>query len=225
MSVPVVLVHGFGTSFQLTWVANGWVDLLGDEGREVIGVDLLGHGTAPRPHDESAYDDLGARVVEALPADGQVDAIGFSLGAKTLLKVVAAHPDRFRSLIVAGVGANLFRFDDMSAVVRAVRTGEDGDIPALGYFSGLAQLPGNDRDALAACMANGGGRVSADELAAVTCPVLVVLGEHDFVQSADQLIDALVDSRLVTLPRTDHARTPKSFEFIDAALDFLRSQT
>ena len=69
MSVPVVLVHGFGTSFQLTWVANGWVDLLGDEGREVIGVDLLGHGTAPRPHDESAYDDLGARVVEALPAD------------------------------------------------------------------------------------------------------------------------------------------------------------
>lgn len=225
MSVPVVLVHGFGTSFQLTWVANGWVDLLGDEGREVIGVDLLGHGTAPRPHDESAYDDLGARVVEALPADGQVDAIGFSLGAKTLLKVVAAHPDRFRSLIVAGVGANLFRVDDMSAVVQAVRTGEDGDIPALGYFSGLAQLPGNDREALAACMANGGGRVSADELAAVTCPVLVVLGEHDFVQSADQLIDALVDSRLVTLPRTDHARTPKSFEFIDAALDFLRSQT
>lgn len=225
MSVPVVLVHGFGTSFQLTWVANGWVDLLGDEGREVIGVDLLGHGTAPRPHDESAYDDLGARVVEALPADGQVDAIGFSLGAKTLLKVVAAHPDRFRSLIVAGVGANLFRVDDMSAVVQAVRTGEDGDIPALGYFSGLAQLPGNDREALAACMANGGGRVSADELAAVTCPVLVVLGEYDFVQSADQLIDALVDSRLVTLPRTDHARTPKSFEFIDAALDFLRSQT
>jgi pimeloyl-ACP methyl ester carboxylesterase len=225
MSVPVVLVHGFGTSFQLTWVANGWVDLLGDEGREVIGVDLLGHGTAPRPHDESAYDDLGARVVEALPADGQVDAIGFSLGAKTLLKVVAAHPDRFRSLIVAGVGANLFRFDDMSAVVRAVRTSEDGDIPALGYFSGLAQLPGNDREALAACMANGGGRVSADELAAVTCPVLVVLGEYDFVQSADQLIDALVDSRLVTLPRTDHARTPKSFEFIDAALDFLRAQT
>lgn len=225
MSVPVVLVHGFGTSFQLTWVANGWVDLLGDEGREVIGVDLLGHGTAPKPRDESAYDDLGARVVEALPAEGQVDAIGFSLGAKTLLKVVASHPDRFRSLIVAGVGANLFRFDDMSAVVQAVRTGEDGAIPALGYFSGLAQLPGNDREALAACMANGGGRVSADELAAVTCPVLVVLGEHDFVQPADQLIDALVDSRLVTLPRTDHARTPKSFEFIDAALDFLRAQT
>ena len=26
MAPPVVLVHGFGTSFDLTWVANGWVD-------------------------------------------------------------------------------------------------------------------------------------------------------------------------------------------------------
>ena len=31
-----------------------------------------------------------------------------------------------------------------------------------------------------------------------------------------------LDATLVTLPRTDHARTPKSFEFIDAALGFLR---
>ena len=212
MTPPVVLVHGLGTSFELTWVTNGWVDLLGDEGREAIGVDLLGHGAAPKPHEVSAYDDLGARVLEALPEGGQVDAIGFSLGAKTLLKVVAAHPDRFRSLIVAGVGANLFRSDD------------DGGNPVLGYFSGLAQLPGNDREALAACMANGGGRVGAEELAAVGCPVLVVLGEHDFVAPADQLVEALPDARVVTLPRTDHARTPKSFEFIDAALAFLAAQ-
>ena len=224
MTPPVVLVHGPGTSFELTWGTNGWVDLLGDEGREAIGVDLLGHGAAPKPHEVSAYDDLGARVLEALPEGGQVDAIGFSLGAKTLLKVVAAHPDRFRSLIVAGVGANLFRSDDMSAVVDAVRNGDDGGNPVLGYFSGLAQLPGNDREALAACMANGGGRVGAEELAAVGCPVLVVLGEHDFVAPADQLVEALPDARVVTLPRTDHARTPKSFEFIDAALAFLAAQ-
>ena len=224
MTPPVVLVHGLGTSFELTWVTNGWVDLLGDEGREAIGVDLLGHGAAPKPHEVSAYDDLGARVLEALPEGGQVDAIGFSLGAKTLLKVVAAHPDRFRSLIVAGVGANLFRSDDMSAVVDAVRNGDDGGNPVLGDFSGLAQRPGNDREALAACMANGGGRVGAEELAAVGCPVLVVLGEHDFVAPADQLVEALPDARVVTLPRTDHARTPKSFEFIDAALAFLAAQ-
>ena len=57
MAPPVVLVHGFGTSFELTWVHNGWVDLLADEGREVIGVDLLGHGGAPKPHDPAEYAD------------------------------------------------------------------------------------------------------------------------------------------------------------------------
>ena len=223
MAPPVVLVHGFGTSFELTWVSNGWVDLLGDEGREVIGVDLLGHGTAPKPTDPDAYGDLGERIREALP-DEPVDAIGFSLGAKTLLHVAAAGPHRFRSLVLAGVGANLFRESDHSAVVEAVRTGDDGGNPGLRYFAGLAELPGNDREALAACMENGGGRLTAEDLSEVDLPVLVVLGDQDFAGPAGPLVEALPNATFVELPRTDHAKTPKSFGFIDAALDFLRQQ-
>ena len=223
MAPPVVLVHGFGTSFELTWVHNGWVDLLADEGREVIGVDLLGHGQAPKPTDPTAYGDLGQRVRDALPTDTPVDAIGFSLGAKTLLQVAAAEPARFRSLIVAGVGSNLFAARDHDAIVRAVRTGDDGGSPALRYFAGLADLPGNDRDALAACMENGGGGVTTEQLGAITCPVLVVLGDQDFTAPADPLVEALPNATYVELPRTDHAKTPKSFAFIDAALDFLRN--
>lgn len=223
MSAPVVLVHGFGTSFELTWVHNGWVDLLADEGREVIGVDLLGHGEAPKPTDPEAYSDLGSRVRDALP-DEPVDAIGFSLGAKTLLQVAAADPSRFRSLIVSGVGSNLFQRSDHTAVVEAVRTGAAGGSPALRYFAGLADLPGNDREALAACMSNGGGGITPEQLAAITCPVLVVLGDQDFTGPADPLLAALPDATYVELARTDHAKTPKSFAFIDAALDFLRAQ-
>ena len=55
-------------------------------------------------------------------------------------------------------------------------------------------------------------------------PVLVVLGDQDFVGPADQLVAALPDATYVELPRTDHAKTPKSFAFIDAALEFLRAQ-
>ncbi len=224
MATPVVLVHGFGTSFDLTWVHNGWVDLLADEGREVIGVDLLGHGSAPKPHDPEAYDDLGQRVLDALP-DTPVDAIGFSMGAKTLLGLAAASPERFRSLVVAGVGANLFRRGDHRPVVDAVRTGEDGGDPHLRYFAGLGDLPGNDREALAACMAAGaGGSLAPGDLAAITCPVLVVLGDQDFTKPADELLDALPDATYVELSRTDHAKTPKSFDFIDAALGFLRAR-
>ena len=223
MAPPVLLVHGFGTSFELTWVANGWVDLLTDEGREVIGVDLLGHGDAPKPTDPEAYADLGQRVRDALPADGPVDAIGFSLGAKTLLQVAAETPERFRSLVVAGVGANLFRDTDHRALVDAVRTGEDGDSPALRYFAGLAELPGNDREALAACMERG-GKLDPERLTSLEMPVLVVLGDADFAGPADPLVDALPNPTFVPLPRTDHAKTPKSFGFIDVALDFLRRQ-
>jgi pimeloyl-ACP methyl ester carboxylesterase len=224
MAPPVLLVHGFGTSFDLTWVGNGWVDLLADEGREVIGVDLLGHGTAPKPTDPAEYGDLTARVVDALPPDGPVDAIGFSLGAKTLLQVAAEHPGRIRSLVVAGVGANLFRDTDHSAIVQAVRSGEDGGVPALRYFAGLAELPGNDRAALAACMTNGGRRLTAEEIGRIDIPVLVVLGDADFAGPADPLVDALPDASFVELARTDHAKTPKSFAFIDAALEFLRAR-
>ena len=224
MAPPVLLVHGFGTSFELTWVANGWVDLLTDEGREVIGVDLLGHGDAPKPTDPEAYADLGQRVRDALPAEGPVDAIGFSLGAKTLLQVAAESPHRFRSLVVSGVGANLFRDTDHRALVEAVRTGEDGGNPALRYFAGLAELPGNDRAALAACMERGGGKLDTGRLADLEMPVLVVLGDADLAGPADPLVDALPNPTFVPLPRTDHAKTPKSFGFIDAALEFLRQQ-
>jgi pimeloyl-ACP methyl ester carboxylesterase len=220
---PVVLVHGFGTSFDLTWVDNGWADLLAEEGREVIGVDLLGHGAAPKPHDPEAYADLGGRIVDALP-DVPVDAIGFSLGARTLLEVAAVHPERFRSLVVSGVGANIFREQDFSRLAEAIRTGDDDGDPTLRYFAGLADLPGSDRAALAACMTSHRGPVDPDDLASITCPVLVALGDHDGAGPADPLVDALADPTFVPLRRTDHARTPKSFAFIDAALDFLRRQ-
>ena len=58
----VALVHGFATSSARTWGDNGWLDLLADGGRTTLPIDLLGHGTADKPHDPAAYDaDGGAR--------------------------------------------------------------------------------------------------------------------------------------------------------------------
>src|SRR6056297_186701 len=154
----VLLVHGWGGSFEATWQRNGFTALLEDGGKTVIGVDLLGHGDAPKPHEPEAYADLGARIVEALP-DEPVAAIGFSLGAITLLRVAISHPQRFERLVVAGVGANIFDRDHAGAT--HISDGLDrllagADLADLTQqqrvFAQYARQDGNDLVALAAIM-------------------------------------------------------------------------
>lgn len=218
---PVALVHGFATTSRRTWGETGWVDLLGDAGRTVVTVDLLGHGGSDRPHDPAAYDDLEAHAAAQLP-DEPVDAVGFSLGARVLLALASQAPDRFRRLVVAGVGANLFRDDDSSPLAAALVDGAGSENPLAHHFRQLAEADGNDVEALAACLRRPNPPAITDELlAGVRIPVLVVLGDADFAGPADPLVDRLPDARLVTLRGVDHFATPRSFAFIDAALDFL----
>jgi pimeloyl-ACP methyl ester carboxylesterase len=219
---PVVLVPGFATSAARTWGDNGWLDLLGDIGRTPLPFDLLGHGSAEKPTDPAAYDRLEQHLLDRLPTE-PVDAVGFSLGARTLLILASRHPERFHSLIVAGVGRNLFENDATGASIAAALEGTgDTDDPTVRYFVQLAEAPDQDADALAAFMRRPNPiSVTAEGLAAITCPVLVVLGDRDFAGPADPLLDALSDARLVTLRGVDHFATPKDFGFIDAALEFL----
>jgi pimeloyl-ACP methyl ester carboxylesterase len=225
MSEPtVVLVHGFATSADRTWRDNGWIDLLQDAGRVVVAPDLLGHGGNDKPHDPAAYDRLEDEVLESFPAD-PVDAIGFSLGARVLLDLAAHHPQRFRRIVVAGVGANLFRDDDPELIAQAILGAGPTENPVAQYFRGLAQDPDADPDALVAYLRRSGHRpLTAETLARITAPVLVVLGDRDFAGPADPLVECLADRELVVLPGVDHFATPKQFGFIDAAFDFIGVQ-
>lgn len=220
-SSPVVLVHGLASSFEHNWAETGFADLLADAGREVVPVDLLGHGSAPTPHDPAAYADLEARVALALPAVGTVDAVGFSLGARVVLRLATMQPERFTRLVVAGVGTNLFQRADYEPLAHALETDDVGAPGPLGLFVRFAHGSGSDRLALAACLRRPEEPLTSEELARVSCPVLVVLGDRDFVGPADPLLEALPDARLVMLRGVDHFATLKHFGFIDAALGFL----
>ena len=222
---PVVLVHGFGTSARRTWGSLGWIDLLREAGREVHAPDLLGHGAAPKPHEPAAYVDLEAWLAERLP-EGPVDAIGFSLGARLLLGVASEHPHRFRRLVVAGVGQNILYGDPdyrrrVAAAVAAVEPPED---PGMAYFSALAGKPGMDREALVALLEGFEANIEVSRLAHVTCPVLVVLGDRDRSGPPEELLAALPDAELRTLRGVDHFATPKNYDFLDAALNWVGEQ-
>jgi pimeloyl-ACP methyl ester carboxylesterase len=219
-----MLVHGWGGSFAATWGDTGFSALLADAGRRVIGVDLLGHGTAPKPHDPDAYGDLGARVRDALPAE-PVDAIGFSLGAITLLGVAMERPAAFAHLVLAGVGRNVVEppsEDETQRIVDAIEgRGAEDDTASL-VFAQHAHRPGNDPVALAAVMRRSRPPAwAAADFARVTCPVLLAIGDGDFAGPADPLAALLPNATLRVLRRTDHFATPESFAFIDAALEFI----
>jgi pimeloyl-ACP methyl ester carboxylesterase len=222
---PVLLVHGFASSFERNWREPGWVDLLEEEGRKVIGVDLLGHGDAAKPLDPAAYGSLESCVIDALPTDQPVDAIGFSLGGQLILRAASLDPSRFRRIVVGGVGDNAFSAGDPAPAARAIEQGRPGDAdhPAAGAFARFAQAPGNDPAALAACLRRPSRPMTEEELGRVTVPVLAVLGDKDFAGPADRLIGSLPEARLVSLSGADHFGTPKDFRFIDAALEFIRS--
>jgi pimeloyl-ACP methyl ester carboxylesterase len=225
---PVVLVHGWGGSFESTWQRSGFTALLEDAGLQVVGVDLLGHGTAPKPHDPEAYADLTERVRDALPVQ-TVDAIGFSLGAMTLLRLAIAEPHRFNRIVLAGVGANLFDRDEAGtrAIVAGLETVAAGGDPStldntVRLFTQYASQPGNDIDALTAVMKRPPStEITPEDCAVVTCPVLVVVGDRDFVHPGDGLAAAFPNGRCETLRNVDHFATTESFGFFDAALEFL----
>jgi pimeloyl-ACP methyl ester carboxylesterase len=217
---PVVLVHGLASSFEHGWRGPGWADLLADAGRTVIGVDLLGHGTADAPHDPEAYAHLERSIEAQLPAE-PVDAIGFSLGAQTLLRLAARAPERFGRIVVIGVGANLFRDDSMNALAAAFENGVEPDDIGLRVFVELARSTGNDPLAMAACVRRPREPFTPADAARVTVPVLVILGDQDFAGPAEPLVEALPDAQVKILRGIDHFRSTSDFGCIDAALEFV----
>lgn len=218
---PVLLVHGFASSFEHNWRQNGWVDLLTDAQREVIPVDLAGHGPGQHSHDPADYADLEANVEAALPAEGTVDAVGFSLGARLLLGVASRHPDRFARIVVGGIAENAFQRAGSEAVAAALEAGDAGAEGLPGLFVRFAEGSGNDPLALAAVMRRDTPPLTEEHLGRVTCPVLVVVGDKDFVGSPDRLVAGLPNAKAKVLRNVDHFGTPKDFGFLDAALSFL----
>jgi len=218
---PVVLVHGLGGSAATTWQSNGWMDLIQDAGRPVIGIDLLGHGTADKPHDPAAYAEMHLRVLDEI-GDQTVDAIGFSLGSKVLLECAATAPERFARLVVTGVGANLFEVRDHHEKIAAAIAGEgDPTDPFSRYFIDLNNDPNGDPEALRALLRSPSERLTPERLEPVTMPVLVLLGDNDFAGPADPLVEALADATFSELKRCDHFATPRSMQCIDEALAFV----
>jgi pimeloyl-ACP methyl ester carboxylesterase len=206
---PILLVHGLASSFEHNWRATGWTDILADEGRTVLGVDLPGHGTS------GAQDPAGLS-----PATAVLGAPG----GHALLAAAAEAPERFRRIAVLGVGdqdpAGTPNGPVLS-VIAGLESDTEPDDQTARVIRRLAVSAGNDRHAVAGYLRAPHPAVKVADLARIDLPVLVVLGDRDFAGPADGLLAALPDARLATLAGVDHFGTPSDFRCIEAVTRFL----
>lgn len=227
---PVVLVHGFAASIAMNWRATGWWKTLIAAGRRVVALDCRGHGESEKPHRPEAYGG------EQMPADvirlmdhldiGRADLMGYSMGGMISSYLLVHHPARFSSVVLAGIGAGAIgrqRFDPrkVAEALRASRSESVGGETGRA-FRAFAEQGGNDLLALAAIMGSRRALVTAEELARVEKPVLVVVGEKDdLVGDPRPLSDAIPGSRLVVIPGKDHLTAVPDRRYKRAVLDFL----
>lgn len=121
-------VHGRGEPLLLLHGGLGSIDMFGPalpalaRARQVIAVDLQGHGRTPlgrRPFRlESIGDDMAALVQQL--GHEQVDVLGYSLGGGVALRMALQHPGRVRRLTMVSTP---FSDDDFYPGIKAQQVG------------------------------------------------------------------------------------------------------
>ncbi|MCM3656052.1 alpha/beta hydrolase [Agromyces mediolanus] len=233
---PVLLVHGFGANGAITWQRTGWVDALTRAGRDVVTVDLRGHGDSDAPIEAAAYRaevqgaDLAA-VLDSLEIP-QVDVVGYSLGSRIAAALARSAPSRVRRLVIGGAGPqelfaswDLERARQLLDAERSERADGGSDaaaVPAgeqvMRAVLGTAVRSGADPEALLACIE---GIAGASLDLPSELPVLYVAGALDPVPRGAAELARERGAEYLEIPGRDHVSTLTSRAFKDAAVRFL----
>lgn len=225
----IVLVHGFTSNRQEGWRRTGWIGVFERKGMRVLALDCRGHGESAKPHDPAAYgrDRMVRDVLELMDACAltRADLLGFSMGAHLALGAALAAPERFKSLILGGVGAMLLEPNPRERPLAEALEADDPETiadPLVRSFRLFADEQGEDRLALAACARGQREVVTPAALAALDLPTLVVAGARDDLAGpAAPLAAAIPGAKSVTIPGCDHFAVIPHALFKAAVMDFL----
>ena len=231
---PILFVHEFAGDHR------SWEAQLREFGKRYRCVAYAARGYKPSdvPDDPNAYSYRhvmrdAVAVLELLKI-AQAHLIGLSMGGYTVLQVALNHPDRVRSMVLAGTGsgserwyteefhkrardlATQFECEGSAAVAQTYGRGPSR-IPLelkdpRGFAEFSAQLTEHDAQG-SAHMSRGfqGARPSLydfeNDIRKLATPALIVVGDEDerCIEPALYLKNALSASGLVMLPKTGHA--------------------
>ena len=207
---PLVLLHGGLLTVELSF--GSVIPVLAEHHR-VIAVELQGHGRTADIDRPMAFDHLAADVVGLLDhlGIGQADVFGFSLGGLTTYELLVRHPGRLRRAVVASADHR----NDRGGEVHPERLPTEADFAAMREAYVAAAPDPAHFEAFAektAAMVHGFGGWDDDQLRAIEVPVLVMIGDTDFilVPNAAEAAELMPRGQLAVLPGTTHMGMTRS---------------
>jgi pimeloyl-ACP methyl ester carboxylesterase len=235
---PVVLIHGGTVSFKNNYADFGWIESLNNNGLQVIGLDLRGHGKSGKPHDIESYgtSNLASDVVAVLDqlSLARVSLVAYSIGTAVALHLLQSAPERFDRAALIATGDGLIGHPPHTAsnILPALldvlsRTEYPKDLPKYlsTYWNFVAATDG-DWQAMRALAQASYAPLSMTDVAAITIPTLVISGQSDLVLGqAPKLAQALGQGRYVEVPGADHFSLAADPSVKAAVANFMRPAT
>lgn len=209
---PVILVHGFASNHAVNWVNTQWVKTLTSAGRRVLALDNRGHGKSDKPHDREAYSSLSMAGDVIALADhlgiNRAVVMGYSMGARITAFAARDYPDRVSAGILGGLGHHLVEGVGLpQGIADAMEASSPADLsdPTERLFRTFAEQNGNDLQAMAACIRGSRQVMTAQDIAKITCPVLVAVGTKDVIAGdGPRLASMFPAGQFLEIPGRDH---------------------
>lgn len=218
-ATPVLVLHGGMMNIPLTFA-----DLIPalTEDRAVIGVEQQGHGRTPDHDGPMTLETMRADTLGVLDALGveRAHVVGFSMGGMLGLELAVNAPDRVASLTAISAGqSNAGMLPDLVRMNRDPGFQPSPEVAALlpteadfaAMAQGFADNPSGP-DVFQNTLQEAGALIAGDwgwsdeQLAGIAAPVLVMIGDNDFIapEHAMHMAETIPGAWLGVLPHTTH---------------------
>lgn len=230
---PILLIHGFASNIATNWVDTGWVRTLHRAGHRVIAIDNRGHGASEKLYDPDKYPspemaEDARRLLDHLGLE-RADIMGYSMGARISAFLAIRHPQRVRSAVFAGLGINMVRgVGGAGPIAKALEAPSIDDVTndTARTFRAFAESTGSDLKALAACIRASRDKITPEELATISTPVLVAVGTRDVIGgSATALAELIPGAEALEIEGRDHMKAVGDRQYKDGVLAFLNKRS
>ncbi len=228
---PVLLVHGFASSYRVNWLSPGWVRTLTEAGYRVVGFDHRGHGDSSKSYRPEDYtpENMAGDAAALLDHLGirSAHVMGYSMGARVAAFLALERPELVHTLILGGLGIGMITgVGNWEEVAEALKAEDPETIPdkRARMFRTFADQTKSDRRALAACIETSRTLLTAADVGRIAQPTLVAVGtKDDIAGSGKELAVLMPDAEAFDIEGRDHMLSVGDPTFKRAALAFLRA--